>query len=370
MDRRMPTRVTYWTGVWQPGREALSNEVRALRHLQTPVAPVVSFSTGQRSAVSPGDRVVRLSSGRWLTLRLLAAVLERRGAVTHVFGALDEWHLLRAVGRKPVLFTVALPGRAIDRALARRVSWFAAETETLADTLVRNGVPRNRVSVVYPGVDLTEYAPGPAAASARFRILFASSPADPREFAERGIPFLVELARRRRDVEIVLLWRRWGNTAAARRALAGLSLPDNVTIEERDGRPMADVYRSVHATACCYEAGFGKSAPNSVIESVACGRPVLVSDTCGLATVVSGARAGVAFPRTLEAAAAAIDELRRGYGRYAINARALAVQRFDLDSFLSAYRALYARLARSHSSEVGMKPILLRTGTGPPSPDG
>ena len=345
MDRHLPPFVTYWTGIWRPGREALSNEVQALRSHDGALAPVVSFSAGQRSAVSFGDRVVRLSPARWLTLRALAAVLERRGAVTHVFGALDDWHLLRAVGRRPVLFTVALPGRSIHHDLSRKVSLFAAETESLADALIRSGIPSNRVSVVYPGVDLRQFAPGPGPAPTPFRILFASSPADPGEFSQRGIPFLVSLAQRRRDIDIVLLWRRWGNDAATRDALARLSLPDNVRIEVRAGRPMSAIYRSAHATICCYEEGFGKSCPNSLIESMACGRPVLVSDTCGVAGLVGQAQAGVVFPRSIDAAERAIDRLRADYERYAVNARALAVQRFDIETFRLSYRNLYARLS-------------------------
>src|SRR5262245_48580451 len=141
MDSDVPSAVTYWTGLWQPGREALSNEVQVLRDLHGGRAPVVSFSSGQRTTMSIGDRVIRLSSERWALLRAVAAAVEPRGAVTHVFGALDEWHLLRAVGRRPIVFTVALPGRAIDPANARKVSAFAAETEPLDDALVQSGVP-------------------------------------------------------------------------------------------------------------------------------------------------------------------------------------------------------------------------------------
>jgi glycosyltransferase involved in cell wall biosynthesis len=344
MDRDMPPQVTYWTGVWEPGREALSNEVQVLRELHGRRAPVVSFSSGQRSTVSLRDRVIRLSSTRWAMLRAVAAAIEPRGAVTHVFGAIDEWHLLRAVGRRPVVFTVALPGGAIDPALSRKVSVFAAETEPLADALVRAGVPAHQVTVVYPGVDLQRYSPTPPPSSDRFRILFASSPADPREFSRRGIPLLVDLARLRPELDVVLLWRAWGDQAAAIQALAALAPPHNLILESRAGRSMPDVYRSAHATISCYEEGFGKSCPNSIVESAACGRPVLVSSTCGVAGLVEQAGAGVVFPRTIGAAASAVDVLRHEYARYAERARTLATRRFDVDAFRSSYSEVYARL--------------------------
>jgi len=344
MDRDMPPQVTYWTGVWEPGREALSNEVQVLRELHGRRAPVVSFSSGQRSTVSLRDRVIRLSSTRWAMLRAVAAAIEPRGAVTHVFGAIDEWHLLRAVGRRPVVFTVALPGGALDPALSRKVSVFAAETEPLADALVRAGVPAHQVTVVYPGVDLQRYSPTPPPSSDRFRILFASSPADPREFSRRGIPLLVDLARLRPELDVVLLWRAWGDQAAAIQTLAALAPPHNLILESRAGRSMPDVYRSAHATISCYEEGFGKSCPNSIVESAACGRPVLVSSTCGVAGLVEQAGAGVVFPRTIGAAASAVDVLRHEYARYAERARTLATRRFDVDAFRSSYSEVYARL--------------------------
>jgi len=345
MDCDVPSDVTYWTGVWQPGREALSNEVQTLRERNGRRAPVVSFSSGQRSTVSLRDRVVRLSSARWAMLRAVAAAIEPRGSVSHVFGALDEWHLLRAVGRRPVLFTVALPGDRIHAHAAQKVSAFAAETEPLARALIGNGIEADRVSVIYPGVDLDRYSPAPPPDSRRFRILFASSPADPAEFSRRGIPFLIALARVRPDVELVLLWRTWGDRHAADRALADLLPPANVVRELRGERTMADVYRSVHATICCYEGGFGKSCPNSIVESVACGRPVLVSSTCGISDLIDRSGAGVVFPRTIDAASRAVDVLRASYDRRAADARTLAERHFDVNTFIASYGNLYAQLA-------------------------
>src|SRR5437868_5220046 len=113
----MPPRVTYWTGIWEPHREAISSEVQALRSALQPGAPVVSFSAGQRTSHRVRDRVVRLSGRRWLLLRGVATVLERRGDISHAFGSLADWHLLRSIGRRPVLFTVVADGPAPDQSL-------------------------------------------------------------------------------------------------------------------------------------------------------------------------------------------------------------------------------------------------------------
>lgn len=341
----MPPRVTYWTGIWQPHREALSKEVQALRGLEGRRATVVSFSTGQRTSLLVRDGVFRLSGRRWLTLRLLAAALERQGDVTHVLGALDEWHLLRAVGRRPVLFTVAHPGTPADLALHRKVALFAAETEALAGALRRTGVLPDRIRVIRPGVDLQRYAPKPSPPPHPFRLLFASTPADPAEFDVRGIPLLVDVARRCPEVEILLLWRTWGNTDAARDVFARLNPPSNIKMQRRAGRSMESIYQGVHATICAYADAFGKSCPNSLIEGLSCGRPALVTRTCGLADLLETSEGGIAAARDPDDLVAAIERLRRHHARYCVAARALAEQCFDLRTFQSTYAELYAKLA-------------------------
>ena len=106
----MPARVTYWTGIWDPTREAISKEVQTLRRAVQPSAPVVSLSAGQKSSISPRDRVIRLAGARWMTFRATAALIEPLGNVTHAFGAMNAWHLLRALGRRPIIFTAVLAG--------------------------------------------------------------------------------------------------------------------------------------------------------------------------------------------------------------------------------------------------------------------
>jgi glycosyltransferase involved in cell wall biosynthesis len=342
----VPPRVTYWTGVWDPAREALSKEVEALRAATDPTAPVVSFSPGQRSALLRSRGVVRLSSRRWVTLRALASVLERRGDVTHVFGGVDEWHLLRALGRRPVVFTVAIPGAAGSPELWHKVSEAGADPE--------------RVRVIEPGIDLDLFHPAPAPAGP-FRLLFASSPRDPDELDRRGVPLLVELARLNPGIEVVLLWRNWGDVAEGHRALGRLSLPANVIVEGRAGRSMTEIYQSVHAVACCYAEGFGKSAPNSVLEGLACGRPALVTRGCGVVDSIASFEAGAVATRTAQSLADGVELLQRHYARYSARARSLAEERFGLARFRAGYQMLYTQLARGpQASGLGE-----HTGIGP-----
>lgn len=347
MDRDVPARVTYWTGTWDPEREAISKEVETLRRLQHPRGTVVGFSPGNRTAFRARDGVITLSAGWWMVFRACAAALEPRGDVTHAFGGVDAWHLLRSLGRRPFLFTAVAPGAALAPALYEGVSHFVAESEPLAVSLRDAGVPADRISVVYPGVDLECFAPTPLPWSDRFRVLFASSPADPAEIETRGVGLLVELARRHPDIEVIALWRQWGAVGRSRKLLLKLAPPSNFHVEELGSRRMSQVYASVHATACLFAEGVGKSCPNSVVESLACGRPALVSRTCGIAGVLEASGAGVSSELNPDALDAALDRLRGNLVGLSARARRLAEDQFGMERFCRTYLELYERLSES-----------------------
>ena len=347
----MPPRVTYWTGTWDPVREAISKEVQTLRSSVGPAAPVVSLSSGQRSSISPRDRVIRLAGSRWMAFRAAAALIEPLGDVTHAFGEMNAWHLLKALGRRPIIFTVALPGPALEPALYDKVTVFVAESECLADDLRRAGISANRIRVIYPGVDLAEYQPVTRTPCDRFQILFASAPAHASEFRARGIPSLVELARSCPEMDVTLLWRSWGDQQAAQRAFADLNPPSNIRIDMRRGRSMASIYQDADAVACLYEPGFGKSCPNSVVEALACGVPALVSSTCGIAGLIANHGAGVATTRDPADVAEAARTLRREHTRFRAAARSLAERHFNIRQFVDTYARLYQSTAAREGAD-------------------
>jgi len=348
MDRDVPPRVTFWTGVWAPAHEAISKEIARLRRAAGR-SWVVSCASHQPYGIDVRDRVIRVSADAWPLLRVLAAGLERTGHVTHVFGRLDEWHLLRATGARPVVFTVAIDAPPLPAPVWDHVAVFVAETEALAASLQRAGVPASRVRVIHPGVDLRRYTPSAPPPMHPFRVLFASSPSRVEEFEARGIPLLVETARRCPDVEMVLCWRKWGDGSVAEQALRALRLPDNVRIEQCGPGGMAAMYASAHAVVCAYAPGFGKSAPNSIIEGLACGRPALVTRDCGLAAVIARGRAGQSVGRSPLDLAAGIEALRDSYDEYAFAARRLAESRFDAARFCADYVGIYGEIAGQRS---------------------
>lgn len=341
----MPPCITYWTGTWSPRREAHSIQIEQLRRVNPRPCPVFAHSPAMTTRVRTKERVWQTSSRAWPLYRGLQYLLEPVGNISHAFGSLSAWQLARALGKRPLLFTVTLPGAPSDAGLLDRVALFAAESEALRDQLLDLGVPREKIRLVYPGVDLARFEPSPPPPPSPFRILFASSPAHPGEFEQRGIPLLVEIARHLPDVEILCLWRAWDDPHEAAGALQRLHPPANFIVRRGDVGDMAQVFSGVHATIAAFAPGFGKSCPNSVIEGLACARPALLSEQVGIAELVRRHGAGMKAPRDAAAFVEAIQRLRDGYADYARSARALAESHFSLHGFCRRYAKIYCELA-------------------------
>jgi glycosyltransferase involved in cell wall biosynthesis len=337
-------RVSYWAGIWEPRREAISKEVAWLRKALAPTGPVVAF-TPQRSGLSPSERVIRINFRRWHALRLAAVIVEPACALSHVFGGIGTSdHFLHLLGRRPILFTVVIAGNASPLHMYDHVARFVAESRGLAAALRSAGVDSSRIETIYPGLNINAFTPPGDQPPKPFKVLFASSPADPSEIDSRGIGLLIEVARARPDVEVIVLWRQWGDVQTAMNIIAARNPPANFRVEQRDAADMSRIYREVHATTCLFEASSGKAAPNSVLEGLATGRPALLTDTCGVADLVEDWGAGVVTARSVEAISAGLDELQKRYGPMSVRARQLAETEFDSEKALSRYAQIYERL--------------------------
>ena len=343
MGCHVPPRVTYWTGNWNPGREAISSEISLLRNSLGAASVVVACSTRERVGVNASHRVLRIPASPW-TYQPVASVVERFGDVTHIFGGLDSWYPLRFLGRRPMIVTLVTAGSPLASALLDPVAVWVAEADHLADDARTAGIPTERIRVIRPGVNLELFRPSPVP-DGPFKVLFASSPQAAEEFEARGVNLLVDAARLLPDVRFVFAWRHWGNQHELRAAIDALSPPPNVEINVADVPVMATVYASVHAVAALFAPGHGKSAANSIIEGLACGRPALVSQSSGLANLLRESAAGTVVSRTPEAVAEGITQLRAHYGIAVKRARSLAESHFDQAAFVTGYLRTYDAIA-------------------------
>jgi glycosyltransferase involved in cell wall biosynthesis len=132
------------------------------------------------------------------------------------------------------------------------------------------------------------------------------------------------------------------------RRIAALGIEERVTVMDA----IVDVNKiltSVHAAAIFATApGILKSYPHSLLDALAAGKPVILSNTLALSDYVNRERCGVVVERvTPEAIMAALTELRAGYATYAHNAESVGRRDFSEEAALSAARAIYAAVLKT-----------------------
>jgi len=339
----MSPRIAYWVSSFAADMEAVASEAALLsRAFPGSIRWGVSPHPGLRFSARAGFAF----SPRWSPVfRVLAGALQWRYDVNHIFGGLGDWYHLRTVAKHPVVLTVAVSAGTVHEELLSKVDRFVIEWPGGDQELVALGIDADRIEVILPPVDLAAFAPRPRP-PAPFTVLFASSPDRADWLEARGVHLVIEAARLRRRVRFILAWRPWGDALSRVRAMIRAAGVSNVDLRVGQIADMAGLYGQVHATLFCMtERSTCKPAPNSVVESLACGRPVLITPLVGFSDLVRDRGAGVVVAPEGEAVAEGLDTLESGWERYAKAARALAVKVFDARNFVSRYRSLYERLA-------------------------
>lgn len=339
MGGDVPPRVAYWTSSFEPHMEAIASEVALLRrHFR----PSVSWGlTHRRWILLSRERGYCVHPRLHLLFRFATRLLESAFDIHHVFGSLGDWFYLNRPRRQPTVLTVAAGGPPVERHLLERVDQFVVEYPQAREELERIGIDSRRVRLIFPPVNLEKFSPAPAPGGP-FTVLFASSPEEPTWLEARGIPQILDAAALLPAMHFRFLWRPWGTSEAKMRqwiAERGLS---NVELLVGRWEDMAAQYRASHVCVAPFtDTERAKPAPNSIVESLACGRPVVVTEKVGLANLIVEGKAGLVCLATGEALASHLKRLQADWSEYSAAARKTAERWFGVEQFLSAYRQVY-----------------------------
>jgi glycosyltransferase involved in cell wall biosynthesis len=341
----MPPRIAYWTSAFEPDMEAISAEIALLRkRFPSSVAWGLSHRHWLRLSRKKG---FCLNPRLQLLFRTLTRVLEPAFQLNHVFGSVGDWFYLEGSRRRPTILTVAANGPPVHKSLLDRINRFVVECPPGRTVLERLGIDANRIQLIFPPVDVRRFSPNGAPGSGPFTILFASSP-DVRSWLEaRGVPQILDAAALRPEMRFRLLWRPWGDSLSQVRQWIAERGLYNVELVVGRFPDMASQYQGAHLTVALFtDMERCKAAPNSLVESLACGRPVVTTPQVGLAELIHQHRAGIICEPNGAALADSLDHLRREWPHYSTRARNLAERCFSTEQFVDGYEKLYQKLTR------------------------
>lgn len=280
--------------------------------------------------------------------------LERQVDLHHIYHAeLFSFPVLRLL-RKPIVYTVVAGLRSEwtpSAGLLARLSAIAVPSQRDMDRLVHLGV--SHAHLVRPGIDVSRYSHNPIQEGDGITLLAGSAPWTKEQFRTKGVDALLRVARKTPSLRLVFLWRGW-LLEDLRKRVASLDLSDRVeVISER-----ADVDRilgRVHAAVVlAEEQRLVKAYPNSLMEALVCGRPILVSSCIAMADYVGATGCGRVVTGIQEGALLeGIRHLERDYASLQANARQVGRRDFSQERLVEAYQVLYESVVESEGAPVG-----------------
>lgn len=338
-------RVAFWAFNYMPRWEAASKEVHALSG-----AASAEFRTHVFALNFRGERLRRTERETILPLPWALGVLPwlsrtaRRQDVNHIIASAGERLLVPRFPPERTILTVSKTATlaAIERNLPalRRLRRIVVESERDLDVLRQAGIPDASVALIHPGVTARPYRP----AEGPFTLLFATSPFGKHDLLSRGIHLLVQAAAQLPDVRFLLVWRE-SNVDALQDVIERAGV-QNVEIRNGHIPDMGAVYDAVHATVLPgLEHISIKPCPHSAIESLAHGKPLLVSRPSSLSQFVARTGCGVVFEPSVVDVTRAIAELRDTYRAVQPRCQPAVEAEFREDVFRDRYLDLYREVA-------------------------
>ena len=319
----------------QPELDAAIQEINQLR---------AAFG-GDYGHLYPARNYHRWLPRRWLRRRPLERLLrlDRQIDIHHV--ASDQLFAYRAFTRlrRPLVLRLMTSPTTRPRALEALHVYRAVVVSSAVDARRLEAWGLHRVEVIPPGLDLARFRSLPAPPKGPFTVVMASAPWTRRQFVSKGVQPLLEALRARPQMRLVLLWRGMLAAEIDRRVRAA-KLEDRVEVIHERVDPAAVLRRAHAAILVTSSPRVVKAFPHSLLEALAAGRPIITNPELGIAALVRENGCGELAFCTANAIGGALDRLAEHYSGYRAAARSIDLGAFTVDSYLTAYRALYTTL--------------------------
>lgn len=333
----MQKKIIYWVQDFRPKDEAISKEIDILHKNFNSIIinPVNGFKFSKN--------LISFNFRRFPFGLFCIPFFDKKNKISHIYTSLGNYFFLRLLRTKPVILTAAGPSpkHKIKKCLKfyKKLNKIIVESEYEKKLLLSLNVQKNKIELIYPGIDLNKFNYNKA--EGRFKILFASAPLEKKQFYTKGVLKILEVAKNKKDVDFILLWRG----KFLKDILKLTKDLDNVHIINNKIKDMNQIYGKVHATILpIINSKNSKPCPHSIIESLASGKPVLVSNMCKISNLIKKEKCGIVFESTTENIIQNITKLKENYEIYQKKCNNVAKKYFDKKDFLSKYKKIYSEI--------------------------
>ena len=321
-----------------PGTDAVLQEAELLR----------SRFGGEIVFLLPSSRPRASFPRPFYGLHRLASIRRLEGGVElhHIYNSeLYFFPVLRFL-RKPLVYTVVsgfdaspqLPS--VDR--LQRMHKIVVQSGRDLSVLKERGL--TNVCMIRPGIDVSRFRDTPLPPGRDFVLLAGSAPWTREQFRSKGVDALLKVAREVPSLRLIFLWRGLLLRELQKR-IDAFQLRDRVEILSEWVDVSAVLARSHAAVVLADWTRLVKAYPHSLLESLACGRPVLVTEHVPMAEYVRETDCGQVVGGVDESElGGAIERLRKDYDRFRANALRVGHRDFRQDDLLTAYQTVYGSI--------------------------
>jgi glycosyltransferase involved in cell wall biosynthesis len=284
-------------------------------------------------------------------LRVIPFILEKKYRqdinhfYKHFFDPNDQKYVKHL--RKPIIYTITgyineTKAENIKKykSLLKKIDAIVVGSHEDKDTLESLGL--NNVQVIFPGTDLKGFNYSKPE-NENFKLLFASAPLRMHSFEHNGVNLITNAFTDLKNIELVCLWR--GKYLMEMEELIKKTNNQKKIHIINKVMNMKEELNKVHATILPYTGTDEcKTCPNSLVESLAAGKPVLTTDIIPFSNLVLKEKCGVVIKPTKEAFIEGIRDLRENYEKYQEKCIPAAKKYFSKERFVKEYNTIYSKV--------------------------
>ena len=198
--------------------------------------------------------------------------------------------------------------------------------------------------LVRPGIDTARFTCSHLPLRSDIILMVGSAPWTKGQFRTKGVDALLQAARQAPHLRLVFLWRGLLADEMERR-VRQMELAERVTVLNKlvdVNHVLAGVHASITLAAT---TGIVKSYPHSLLESLAAGKPVLVSQAIPMSDYVAQTGSGVVVESVSAAGIlAAVEALARRYPDLQQAAQRVGQVDFSQTAMLASFQRVYERV--------------------------
>jgi glycosyltransferase involved in cell wall biosynthesis len=244
---------------------------------------------------------------------------------------------------KPVIFTIVSGVQCRYPPGTGRLFTVVVSSDEERDILKSLGI--GKVHMIRPGIDFSRIATtSPPCPDHDFLLLMGSAPWTKNQFEWKGFNLMLEVLPKLPGIRLVCLWRgKLYHEWCAKIQAAGLADRVEIIHEKAD---ISGILSRCHAAMVLADRpDLVKSYPNSLMEALVAGRPVIVSRAIPLSSYVDQTGCGIVIEKfSPDHIIHAINEMRDHYDQLRSVAVSAGRRDFSCDRMVHEYRDLYERI--------------------------